>query len=185
MGPFRRDHFARVRALGPPDWARVQDAITPGETPIDARNAWFLGASLGEDVDYPCTVFLTHGEGYDSCIYIDIRSDLLRQPPTPIRVAPLSVERGGVGASDRGNLRFVVIESGHGEHQGQLRGLAVDFHRKDRDFTERLAGWVRQAEQQSAFTRSVIDALDQESASRQVKLVRPARRQYGRKKKRA
>jgi hypothetical protein len=135
---------------------------------VDARNGWLIGDSVGAGVDFPCTVFLTEGSGYGSSVYVDIRSDLAVGPDEAlIKISVLDVERAGVGVSDLGNLRFVVIQSGRDRHAGQLRGIAVDFPKQDRVFTDRLAAWGAMAEGQSSLFESVFDELQDEMTARE------------------
>ncbi len=139
--------FERVRALGEPDWSRVQAQLIENERRLGAANGWFIG----EGVDHPCTVFLS-----EFGIHIDVRPDTMGSPEL-ISIGMYSVERCGVGTSDIGNLRLVVIFS---SESGTL-GVAVDFAPDDRPFAERLAGWGEMASQNRQFQQSIFDEVKQ------------------------
>jgi hypothetical protein len=157
----RGDLFARVRALGPPDWSRIADRMGEGEERVGAANGWLIGDSIGKGIDYPCTVFLTDKQGGTTGnVYIDIRPDIgLRELGEPvIELSWVGIEQAGTGTSDMRNPRFVAIQRGTGEHHGKVRGVTVDFEPSDKSFAERLGQWGAMAQRHTAFHDGIAES---------------------------
>lgn len=149
MGIFKKrsSQFARVNELGPPDWSRVD---IEGEEPVAAGNGWLLGASIGDDLDHPCTVFVTNHS-----VYVDVRPDTPFAEPQLIEISPYGIEKAGVGQGDRGNHRFVVVYT----VKGETKGVAVDIERSQRQFAETLITWSERAARQTGTHRMMLETM--------------------------
>lgn len=122
--------FSREKKV---DWQRVAKYLAADEKPLDALEGWLVGASIGDNVDHPCTLFLT-----DDRILLDIRPQTML-PPAEVVDAPFSIiQKSGTGPNDAGGTRFVfAVDPKKSGQPEDLRGFAVDFSgRRGRDFAE-------------------------------------------------
>lgn len=143
----RAGQFARVDALGSPDWDRV--SLDRTEEPVAAANGWLIGQSINDRIDHPCTVFLT-----SHSVYVDIRPDTLDDDEL-IAISPYGVEKAGIGTSDTRTHRFAVIYI----VQDETKGIAVDLAPSERYFAEQLAAWGRQAMGQRQMHTDIFDMI--------------------------
>jgi hypothetical protein len=129
--------WARVRALGPPDWALVKDRLLENDEQIAAGNGWFVASPWSRDaIDQPATVFLAR-----SGLHIAVRDDVGILGPELISISPSDVEKAGVAETDYGGYRLVVIYT----DQGTIKGVAIDFARADKELADALAKWATEA----------------------------------------
>ncbi len=115
--------FGRLkeRPLPEPDWGHVRSHMG-AEQPIATSAGWFIG----NGIDHPCGVYLT-----DAALYVDVRPDASLVGFETISAPFHSWSQSGVGRSDRGAPRLVVVFDPVGRSQeSDIRGIAVDLPRK-------------------------------------------------------
>jgi hypothetical protein len=165
MKLFRRkrdfDMWARVRELGGPDWSRVEGHERfggEGDDPIGAASGWFVDnpmAPVHYGGDQPCTVFLTKYH-----VFVDVRPDASILDPILIDFGIYNTERAGTGRSDIRSPRFVGIYATNYGPDGEVKGVTIDFEKKDREFAETLGRYGERFVQQTDFQKSIIADMD-------------------------
>ena len=122
---FRRNRDRQVgeREVPEPDWEQIREHLAETEQEIDACKGW----SIGGTIDNPCAVYLTN-----RAVYVDIRPDTLARPETI--VIPLeTVEKCGVGRSDVGSPRLVIVSDPVGDsNSADMLAVGVDLRPESR-----------------------------------------------------
>lgn len=120
MPLFRRTTGERPASA--PDWIRLRGHLQDREKRIGVCKGW-IG---GEGIDHPCGVYLT-----DRALYVDIRPEALTTAET-IAMPFDTIERCGVGTSDTGSPRLVVVfVPGGSDDAASAREVAVDLRCSD------------------------------------------------------
>lgn len=114
----RRGGSFGERPVPPPDWDEVAGHLAPGEQRVGASSGW----TVGQDLDHPCTLYLT-----DRSVYLHVKPDTLE--PASLTVIPLAaIAKAAVGTSDQGTPRLVVMHDLVGrDDPADVQGFGIDL----------------------------------------------------------